>query len=202
MKVDFEQADGRKIQAIEKAAMQEFAARGYDLASTNNIVKNAGISKGLLFHYFKSKADLYEYMVVRCIDLLVEYLYERIDFSESDLFERLKQIGRLKMEIFREYPYLYEFVMRTNFSESNAEMKQLAAGVQQERLKDIEQNTLKGVDYTRFKEGLDIEKSMTVLSITAEEIVKRKTMEGNIDMEEVYELMNGYLDYFKKLFCK
>lgn len=202
MKVDFEQADGRKIQAIEKAAMQEFAARGYDLASTNNIVKNAGISKGLLFHYFKSKADLYEYMVVRCIDLLVEYLYERIDFSESDLFERLKQIGRLKMEIFREYPYLYEFVMRTNFSESNAEMKQLAAGVQQERLKDIEQNTLKGVDYTRFKEGLDIEKSMTVLSITAEEIVKRKTMEGNIDMEEVYELMNGYLDYFKKLFYK
>jgi len=202
LKVDFEQADGRKIQAIEKAAMQEFAARGYDLASTNNIVKNAGISKGLLFHYFKSKADLYEYMVVRCIDLLVEYLYERIDFSESDLFERLKQIGRLKMEIFREYPYLYEFVMRTNFSESNAEMKQLAAGVQQERLKDIEQNTLKGVDYTRFKEGLDIEKSMTVLSITAEEIVKRKTMEGNIDMEEVYELMNGYLDYFKKLFYK
>ena len=44
------------------AALKVFAMNGYQKASTDDIVKEAGISKGLLFHYFapqnKSSADL------------------------------------------------------------------------------------------------------------------------------------------------
>ena len=34
------------------AALKAFAVNGYKRASTDEIVKDAGISKGLLFHYF------------------------------------------------------------------------------------------------------------------------------------------------------
>ncbi len=37
------------------AAISIFATQGYAHASTDEIVKRAGISKGLLFHYFISK---------------------------------------------------------------------------------------------------------------------------------------------------
>ena len=44
------------------AALKVFALNGYKHASTDDIVKEAGISKGLLFHYFGSKAGVYEFI--------------------------------------------------------------------------------------------------------------------------------------------
>lgn len=44
------------------AALQIFSENGYKKASTDEIVKKAEISKGLLFHYFGSKQGLYEFV--------------------------------------------------------------------------------------------------------------------------------------------
>ena len=43
--------DEEKKQKIINASIEEFS-KGYSLASTNEIVRKAGVSKGLLFHYF------------------------------------------------------------------------------------------------------------------------------------------------------
>ena len=45
------------------AALKVFAKNGYKHASTDDIVKEAGISKGLLFHYFVSKMGLYSFLL-------------------------------------------------------------------------------------------------------------------------------------------
>lgn len=55
--------DKEKQDRIINAAMKEFAQKGYDKASTNEMVKEAGISKGLLFHYFQNKKQLYFFPV-------------------------------------------------------------------------------------------------------------------------------------------
>ena len=44
------------------AGLKVFAQNGYRHASTDEIVKEAGISKGLLFHYFVSKAGYYAFL--------------------------------------------------------------------------------------------------------------------------------------------
>ena len=61
----WEKLPTEKRAAIESAAMDEFVSAGYEQASTNAIVKAAGISKGSLFYYFKGKADLYIYLIQR-----------------------------------------------------------------------------------------------------------------------------------------
>mgnify|MGYP001006429114 FL=1 len=50
--------DEQKRQRVIRASIEEFA-KGYEVASTNEIVRKAGISKGLLFHYFGNKKNLY-----------------------------------------------------------------------------------------------------------------------------------------------
>ena len=60
----------RKEDSIYEAAVNEFYKNGYEIGSTNSIVKEAGISKGALFKYFESKANLYIYVVDRAIDTL------------------------------------------------------------------------------------------------------------------------------------
>ncbi|WP_443110722.1 TetR/AcrR family transcriptional regulator [Caloramator sp. mosi_1] len=55
-----------------KAAIEEFAKEGYKNASTNKIVETACISKGILFHYFKSKKGLYIETIKYAIPLLYD----------------------------------------------------------------------------------------------------------------------------------
>ena len=75
------------------AALRIFAENGYRHASTDVIVKEAGISKGLLFHYFTSKMGLFSFL----FDYSVKYMlfeYDRlISAKETDYFTILKEFN-------------------------------------------------------------------------------------------------------------
>src|SRR5690625_5303729 len=86
-----------KQQQIINSAMKEFAEKGFDHASTNNIIKNANISKGLLFNYFGSKKGLYLYLIDYAIDIVDGKFLNLIDVGERDLFGRLRNIATIKM---------------------------------------------------------------------------------------------------------
>ncbi len=109
MNSTFEALSPAKKQRIINAALEEFGKHGYDKASTNNIVKNANISKGLLFHYFTNKKTLYNYLSNWSFEIIINALDCQIDWSEPDLFKRLKQVWLIKSEILLDYPYLAKF---------------------------------------------------------------------------------------------
>ena len=44
------------------AALKVFALQGYRHGSTDDIVREAAVSKGLLFHYFDSKIGVYSFV--------------------------------------------------------------------------------------------------------------------------------------------
>src|SRR5699024_896896 len=94
----FHKLKSEKQQRIINAAFKEFEQNGFDKASTNEIVKDATISKGALFHYFNNKKDLYIYLIDYSIQI-IEKLYDKIDFDETDLFKRIEKIGLKKLHI-------------------------------------------------------------------------------------------------------
>ena len=55
----FENIDPARKEKILDAALSEFSKNGYDNASLNSIIREAGISKGSLYYYFEDKTDLY-----------------------------------------------------------------------------------------------------------------------------------------------
>jgi AcrR family transcriptional regulator len=54
---------------IINGALKVFSASSYHQASTIDIAREAGVSKGLLFHYFNNKKELYLYLYEYCINL-------------------------------------------------------------------------------------------------------------------------------------
>lgn len=54
----YRQLPAEKRRRILDAALEEFAKKDYKSASTDDIAARAGISKGLLFYYFKNKQSL------------------------------------------------------------------------------------------------------------------------------------------------
>ena len=59
MNEKFQSLSQEKQQAVINAAMEVFGKNEYKRASTDLIAAKAGISKGLLFYYFRNKKELY-----------------------------------------------------------------------------------------------------------------------------------------------
>jgi len=105
----FHTLDGSKQERIINAAMKEFTA-GYKNALTDNIVKEAEISKGLIFHYFGTKEGLYYFLIDYAIDVIQKEFVDKIHIVHSDVLENIWQISLLKGELSLRYPALFDFV--------------------------------------------------------------------------------------------
>ena len=62
----------QRTEEIVNAAVEEFLGKGYERASMENIAKRAGLSKGGLYHYFKSKDEILIYATKKLSDPVVE----------------------------------------------------------------------------------------------------------------------------------
>jgi AcrR family transcriptional regulator len=70
--------EGRKAQILE-AALHVFAQDSYHGASISSVAKKAGISKGLIYNYFKSKEEILISLVVDVFDDVMEQLELNLD---------------------------------------------------------------------------------------------------------------------------
>ncbi|MDZ8055626.1 MAG: TetR/AcrR family transcriptional regulator [Aulosira sp. ZfuVER01] len=94
---------------ILKAAMDLFLDKGYHATSIDDVAKKAKISKGLLYHYFKGKEDLFAAMVdVRLNDLLV--VMEAAVAKETPA-EQIRHIAEGALEDVRRQPEVFRFYL-------------------------------------------------------------------------------------------
>ena len=56
------------------AALEVFAARGFQAARLEEVAKRAGVSKGALYLYFETKADLFRAVVTEAISPNIEHV--------------------------------------------------------------------------------------------------------------------------------
>jgi len=63
-----------KRQLLEKMAIREFAAFGYDKASINRFVDKCQIAKGSFYQYFEDKKDLFLYLITRVNEKKLKFL--------------------------------------------------------------------------------------------------------------------------------
>jgi len=78
------------------AALIEFAERGYEGTSTEDIARRAGISQPYLFRLFGTKKDLYIASVSRCFRETLDLFQRAAEGQRGE--EALKAIGHAYME--------------------------------------------------------------------------------------------------------
>src|SRR5690625_1674401 len=115
----------KKRVVILNAALKEFSLKGFDNASTNVIAKEAGISKGLMFHYINSKKDLFLFLYDYCTDKINKKYLDLMNFNEKDIFERLRQSYILQIGLLQQYPWIFDFIKLTNITNSDEINKRL-----------------------------------------------------------------------------
>jgi TetR/AcrR family transcriptional regulator len=105
-----------RLEQLLAAALAEFARKPYAEASLNRILKDAGISKGVFYHYFADKAALYAALLRRLADAKRQLLsgigMDVRPQPEEDLFVYLQRALQLNAALAAQDPVLYRFAIR------------------------------------------------------------------------------------------
>ena len=102
-----------KRNKIINGALHVFAKYDYKKATADEIVKCAGISKGLLFYYFGDKKGLYLYLLEYSYGYVTGQMAALRDSRETDFFRILVDVQACKLRILSEHPDIMMFVIRT-----------------------------------------------------------------------------------------
>lgn len=95
-----------KQQAILNAGYRVFSQNSYKKSPVSEIADAAGISKSLLFHYFRNKKEFYLYLWEECGRISIKTMTDYGCYNEHNFFSMIEQGMRAKIEIMKQYPYI------------------------------------------------------------------------------------------------
>lgn len=181
------------------AALKIFALNGYKHASTDDIVKEAEISKGLLFHYFTNKMGLYSFL----LDYSAKYMsfeFSRTIGEESDYFEFLEKLETAKLNVLRNYPYMNEF-MSKSIAEAKADLDETGKGAIRAYIDTVDRYKAK-VSIPELKAGIDIEQLENMIGYTVKGLTSESMNDKEFKPEKLNKQIVEYLKVFKTLATK
>lgn len=182
------------------AALKVFAENGYKHASTDDIVAEAGISKGLLFHYFTNKLGLYTFLYDYSIRFMTLELSTWVKGEEKDFFELIKLVETAKMQVLKNYPYMQQFLDSTRYEDVKEAL--YATEEKKDTLRQARENVMRRADLDRFRPETDIAKLGQMLDFTMKGLMTERFFDNSFHPEMLYREIEGYLDMMKALTYK
>lgn len=185
---------------ILDAAAIELAEHGFAGASTNAIARRARVAKGLVFHHFATKADLYFAIVDHVSDQLLESYLAITDWPD-DLFERLYAISMHKVRFFKADPQAYR-VLASIADAPAAQRDVLFAKAQQVRTR-LWPQLLRGVDTSRLRPGISLDDALETMTALGEglerTIIARIRGMADFGASQVEDLVRDAWKHYERL---
>lgn len=179
------------------AALKVFAMNGYAHASTDDIVREAGISKGLLFHYFGSKLGLYSFIYDYSIRYVILELTTGVDKTETDYFRLIEQIKEAELSVMRNYPCMLLFLNNSrieNVSEVLVETEDKRTLLEEKYQEILSHATLQELD-----ERLEAVRLGQMIAFTEEGLMRKHFYEGSFQPDLYHEELMQYLQVIRQL---
>ncbi len=179
------------------AALKVFALHGYRHASTDDIVKEAGISKGLLFHYFESKLGAYAFVYDYSVRYMTLEMSSVIDTRETEVFTLLKQHEMAKLQVMRNYPYMQQFLNRS----LTEDVKEALLTIEKHRETWLLacDKVRAQMDMSQLPAGVDGDKLLKMVDYTVKGLMTERFLDASFQPDMLFEEIAGYLDMMKAL---
>jgi len=190
-----------KQKNIIDAALATFGRMGYKKASMNDIATAAGISKGLVFHYFGSKKALYLYLAEISGTIFLSEMKSRFDKNISDFFDRIKLATEIKMSVMKKYPALLLF-LGSMYYETDEEVADSIKEILAQSEEIRSGLAFDGMDASKFKEGIDPQLVVNILVRFSEGYVSNSPDMAALDIEKLLSEFEACLDLMKNNFYK
>lgn len=168
------QKNGQRRNYILDIAEKLFFLNGYDDVSMNDIAREVGLNKSVIYRHFKNKESLYFAIVLRGTKIFNKMFKEKVKSPETGI-EKLEEAGRAYFEFYKNYPdyhdaYLYSRSKRFELREIEHahEIDLLTKDI----MKTICDAIQKGIDDGTMRKGLKPMALAVFIAVTAERIVR------------------------------
>ncbi len=105
-----------KTRAIFNAAVDVFSVRGFEKATMDEIAAKAKVAKGTIYYHFKSKEDLFVFLVDEGTKLLGESVLSKLP-DKASATEQLRVIIREQLSFFQDYRDFCIIILREAWGE-------------------------------------------------------------------------------------
>jgi TetR/AcrR family transcriptional regulator len=195
--------DEEKRQRIIRASIEEFG-KGYALASTNEIVRKAGVSKGLLFHYFGSKKNLFFIAFKEATAKLQEKLLAWYEADKEDMpgdiFHRLTRLALIKLKLFQDDPTLYQF-LAVAIQNSPGDVQQGLQALIDTAAEEGIGKILDGITFSDLRPDVDPLKALKLIQLVMDgfqqDYLRRKDL-ASLDWDKEVVEFTEYMDMLRK----
>ena len=190
-----------KRQAILNAGYRVFSQNSYKNSPMSEIAGAAGISKSLLFHYFRNKKELYLFLWDNCAETTIEFLSRYGCYDQTDLFESMERGMRAKMEIIHLYPDMGSFVIKA-FYEKDAE---ICAAIQESYHKYFNlkaDRTRLNLDPAQFLPGLDVAMMYREMYWAAEGYLWEMVQRGDVNIDQMEKDFGKLMAFWKRVYLR
>ena len=187
-----------KQDRIINAGLKVFAKQGYRHATTDDIVKEAGISKGLLFHYFTNKVGAYVFFMDYSVRFLLLELSQNVKKDTTNFFDLLKQIEYGKLQALKNYPYMQAFLDKA-FEEICLEALE-ECEVQKEAYRERMDAYYQQVTKQEFKNQVTLEQMTTLFGYIVKGITAENIAMDSLQPELMYIRICEYIEMLRGVY--
>lgn len=179
-----EPAQPASRQRILDVATEEFAARGFDGARIETIMRRSEVSKNLIYHYFKSKDQLFQTVLEENYE---KFRFDQVDWPDPDA-DPAENMRALVNLIFAQWSISDRFIKlltSENFSHG-VHIRRLdrVRGEYARRIEKIEAVLAEGVRRGQFRDGIDpVELYVSISSLVYHRISNRYTLSFLMDRQ-------------------
>lgn len=190
-----------KRQAIINAGYRVFSQNTYKNSPMSEIADAAGISKSLLFYYFRNKKELYLFLWDKCAETTIEFLTEYGCYEQNELFESMERGMQAKLEIIRMYPDMGKFTIKA-FYETDPE---ISIEIQKSYHKYFNLKADKArvnMNPEQFIPGLDIPMMYREMYWASEGYLWEKVALGDLDIEAMKNDFTKLINFWKNIYLR
>ena len=175
--------------AIFQSAIKIFSTNGYDGSTMDEISASAGVAKGTVYYYFKSKDEVFRYIITEGVSLLRQQI-EIINTGDGDYNFKLRELSREQLKLAYENRDLFKVIMSQVWGGKirHFELRELLNGymedIQKFLMKAMEDGTIKKCDsyfltYSYFG---------TLVSASVYNVIKNDSM-------KLDEITDNFMEY-------
>lgn len=188
-------------QAILNAGYRVFSQNTYKKTPVGEVAAAAGISKSLLFYYFRNKRELYLFLWENCVRITTEYLRRYDCYQQANLFDMLERGMQAKLRIMYDYPDIGSFAIKAFYEEDPC----VAPAVHEsyERYKNADaRDALENIDPAQFKEGIDLRMMYREMYLASEGYLWEMLRRTPLNIEEMERDFSEMIAFWKQLYLK
>lgn len=201
----------RRMQIIS-AAENLFFQNGYDQVSMDQIAREAELSKGTIFFYFKNKEALYITIVLQGIRLFHQMVDESMQQCDDSAVKQLYTLGMVGIRFSREYPGYRSMIRQfksgrfslEDRTDDDAEITEII-GHADAITGSMESIVRKGIADGSIKSTLDpVELAIIIRMMISCVMDKNPEVQWSLHKHDINEdlLVTHYMELIMEFFCR